>query len=150
MNLHHINLIIKREYLERLRSPGFIIGSVLGIVGIVGLSFAPALLQLISQEKALKIAIVDPRNLIYPYLPQGNSQQPTPAPQAGLEQAAIPSTGVRMVFVKAAPADPVVLSDRVKQGKLGAYIVVQGDRASDVTLQLHTKDRPDAATSSGI
>ena len=27
MNIRHVRLIIKREYLEKLRSPGFIIGN---------------------------------------------------------------------------------------------------------------------------
>ncbi len=159
MNLHHINLIIRREFLERLRSPGFIIGTILGIVGIVGLSFAPALLQLIGQETTLKIAVVDPHNLIYPYLPQGNDQQPASTPQAaagqsanpaGVEQAAGASTGARLAFLKADLSDPAVLSDRIKQGKLGAYVVVQGDKATDVTFQMHAKDRPDAVTSSRV
>ena len=45
MNLRHIRLIIKREYVEKLRSPGFIIGTILGIAVFMGLSFLPILFK---------------------------------------------------------------------------------------------------------
>ena len=69
MNFRHIQLIIKREYLEKLRSPGFIIGTIGGVLVIVGLSFLPLLLKAFDQGP-MKIAVVDPHNLVYPYIPQ--------------------------------------------------------------------------------
>ena len=144
MNLHHIALIIKREYLERLRSPGFIIGTILGVLGIAGLSFAPTLLQAISQETTLKVAIVDPRNLVFPYLPKETGESSAPTDQSGASLTA------RMQLNKADTDDTKVLSDRIRDGKLGAYVVVSGTKASNIGFELHTKDRPATVTSSRL
>ena len=106
MNLTHIRLILKREYTTRLRSPGFIIGTILGVVGIVGLAFVPILLNLLDQGSSLKMAVVDPHNIIFPYLPvTTGTPLPTPTPvPVSLSQPALPlSTGVR--FSRATTTD---------------------------------------------
>jgi ABC-2 type transport system permease protein len=149
MNLHHISLIIKREFMERLRSPGFIIGTVLGIIGIAGLSFVPALLSLISQETTLKVAVLDRRDLIYPYIPQETATPTVRNNAPGAEQADA-ALSARVVFLRADTDDETVLSERVKQGKLAAYVIVQGDRASNARFELHSKDRPSTITSSRL
>ena len=149
MNLHHINLVIKREFIERLRSPGFIIGTILGFIGIAGLSFIPVVLDLISQETTLKVVIVDQRDLIYPYIPKDSATPVAANAQPGAAEAEA-ALSARVQFIKSDTTDEKVLSDRIRQGKIGAYVVIEGDRASDASFILHAKDRPSTTTSSRL
>jgi ABC-2 type transport system permease protein len=149
MNLRHIRLIIKREYMERLRSPGFIIGTVLGIVGIAALAFLPQLLSLLDRDNAQKIAIVDSRNLIYPYLPV-SSGSATPQAQAPDPTGGTPSLTTQLQFLRADTHDPEELSQQVRDGKIAGYVTVEGERASNARLTLHAKDRPSPVTNSRL
>src|SRR6516165_5430177 len=92
MNLRNIGLVLKREYLQRLRSPAFIIGTVLGVVALVALAFLPSLLNLLNQQSSPKVAVVDPKNLIYPYLPIQTGPTPTPVPTS-VAQTSLPVAG---------------------------------------------------------
>ena len=134
MNLRHIKLVIKREFMERLRSPGFIIGTILGVIGIAGLSFIPTLLSLIGQETALKVVLVDRRDLIYSYIPKDSATTTSGniEPGATSTDAAL---SARIIFSRADTDNESVLSDRVKQGKIGAYVVVSGDKASNASFE---------------
>jgi ABC-2 type transport system permease protein len=146
VNLRHIQLIIKREYVEKLRSPGFIIGTIGGVLVIVGLSFLPLLLKAFDQGP-MKIAVVDPHSLIYPYIPQTTgAEQPAPAPAPAGGQPGVPSQSAVLAFSKADTTDVSALSERVKQGKISAFVTVEGDRASDVTFKIYAKDKPGPAT----
>jgi ABC-2 type transport system permease protein len=149
VNLRHIQLILKREYLQRIKSPGFIIGTILGVVGIVALGFLPALLGLLDQQSTLKVAVVDPRNLIYRYLPENTGPEPTVVPGNGLPQSTLPlSSGIK--FSKADTADQAVLSERVRKEEIDAYVTVEGSRAADVAFVYHGKDRPSATASARL
>src|SRR4029079_17686996 len=101
MNWRHIRLIIKREYLDRFRSPSFAIGTALGVIGIIALSFLPQLFQAINQETTMRVVIVDKHNLIYPYLLRGNGLTPTPqpAPDAGTDPQSA-TLSARILFVR--------------------------------------------------
>jgi ABC-2 type transport system permease protein len=149
MNLRHVWLIIKREYLERFRSSGFIIGTLLGIVGLAGLSFLPALFELLEEQSAMKVAVVDTRSIIYPYIPDPGSIGAAPADPASAQAQAQQGTA-RLQFIKADTEDEEELSRQVTDGKIGAYVVVQGESASDVVLELHSKERPSITTSQRI
>jgi ABC-2 type transport system permease protein len=149
MNLRHIALITKREYNQRLRSPGFIIGTILGVVGFLALAFLPSLIKLLDETSNQKIAIVDPKNLIFPYLPINTGPVPTPDPGSGLSQPGVPiSAGVQ--FVKTDTTDLNVLSAQVRSGALGAYIIVEGDSPSDVNFRYQGKDRPSQTVSARL
>ena len=143
MNFRHIQLIIKREYVEKLRSPGFIIGTIGGVLVIVGLSFLPLLLKAFDQGP-MRIAVVDPHNLVYPYIPQTTgTEQPALGPSG---QPGVPSQLAVIVFSRAGTRDLSALSERVKQGKISAFVTVEGDRASDATFKIYAKDKPGPAT----
>jgi ABC-2 type transport system permease protein len=149
MNLRHIQLILKREYLQRIKSPGFIIGTILGVVGIVALGFLPTLLGLLDQQSTLKVEVVDPRDLIYRYLPENTGPVPTVAPGNGLPQSTLPlSSGIK--FSKADTTDLAVLSERVRKEEIDAYVTVEGSRAADVSFVYHGKDRPGATASARL
>ena len=56
--------IARREYTERIKQKGFIIGTVLGVLLIVGLSFMFVVFGLISSTFTTSIAIVAPNNKV--------------------------------------------------------------------------------------
>ncbi|MEO8286401.1 MAG: ABC transporter permease [Chloroflexota bacterium] len=147
MNFNHIRLVVKREYLQRVRVPGFIIGTVLGVFGIVALAFLPTFLNLLDNQSATRVAVVDPRNIIFPYLPVQTSPTPTPAPSS---QQNVPSISTGLNFSKADTEDQTVLSQRITDGKLDAYVVVNGDNADNATYTFHAKDRPGTTTSTQL
>lgn len=149
MNLRHIRLIMKREYMERLRSPGFIIGTVLGMLLFAGLSFLPQLLKVLDQQSSQKIAVVDPRNLVFPYIPKDTGTLPISTQAESSDQPQTP-LDVKINFVRADSASEQTLSEEIRQGKINAYITVQGDRASSVSLTYHAKDRPSALVSARV
>jgi len=150
MNLRHIKLILKREYVQRIKSPGFIIGTILGVLSIAALSFLPALLSLLDQQGTLDVAVVDPRGLVYRYLPQdGGEPTPTPIATSPLSQAPQPlSSGVN--FINAGTTSPADLSAQVKAETIDAYLIVQGERASDVSFTYHGKERPSSVVSARL
>ncbi|MFL5733491.1 MAG: ABC transporter permease [Chloroflexia bacterium] len=145
MNFRKILLIIKREYMEKLKSPGFAIGTIGGVVVIVGLSFLPMLLQLLDQGPT-RVVVVDPRNLIYEYIPQTEAtDQSAPAPGVG-GQAAAPSQASVIKFSKADTEDVNELSRRAREDKISAFVAVEGDRPSNVQFTIYAKDKPSPAT----
>lgn len=150
MNLRHIKLILKREYVQRIKSPGFIIGTILGVLSIAALSFLPALLSLLDQQGTLDVAVVDPRGLVYRYLPQdGGEPTPTPIATSPLSQAPQPlSSGVN--FINVGTTSPADLSTQVKAETIDAYLIVQGERASDVSFTYHGKERPSSVVSARL
>src|SRR3954471_9692027 len=127
MNIRHVRLIIKREYIEKLRSPGFIIGTVLGVLLFAGLSFLPQLLKVFDQPTTQKIAVVDPRNLIYPYIPKLTPTRVAPVAQQPGSASQVPTpSAVTIVFSRANRLSEQALSDEVKGGRLDAFITVEG------------------------
>lgn len=149
MNIHHVRLILVREYVQRVRNPTFIIGTVLGVLGIAALAFLPAVIDYFDRQNATKIAIVDPNNLIYPYLPKTTGATPTPLPGGAASQSTLPlSSGIQ--FTRADTVDEKVLSQRVNTGSLTAYLVVEGTRASNATFLYHGKDRPSTVLSARL
>ena len=144
MRLRNIQLVLKREYLQRVRSPGFIIGTVVGALGLVALSFVPALFSLLNQSSAAKVAVVDPNNLVYPYLEV--LSRPTPTPLAGQPEIGTTPTGLSLTqsirFVKAETDDQQALAEQVEKGDIQAYLVVRGDKPSNATFTYYAQDRP--------
>ncbi len=53
-------LLVSRDYLTRVRSRGFIIGTILGVLGILALSFIPVLGRLLGNLFSTSIALVGP------------------------------------------------------------------------------------------
>lgn len=131
-----------------MKSPGFIIGTILGVVGFLALSFLPSLFKLLDSQSIQKIAIVDTKDIIYPYLPINAGPTPTPDPATGTLQGAPVSAGIN--FSKANTTDLNVLSDQVNRGALSAYVIVEGDHPSNVTFRYQSKDRPGQALSARL
>jgi ABC-2 type transport system permease protein len=142
MNFRNLLLVLKREYLQRVRSPGFIIGTVVGILGLAALAFVPALISLLDQSSTAKVAVVDRNDIVYSTLELLSKPTPTPvpgstpAPQTGL------SVGSPIRFSKATTTDPAALDAQVSNGDITAYLIVEGDKASTATFTYHAKNRP--------
>lgn|SRR5688500_17339369 len=148
MNLRHILLILRREYTQRIKSPGFIIGTIIGVVSIAALSLLPTLFAVLDRQGTLNVAIVDPNGLIYRYLPE-RVGTPTPAQSSATSpDAGKLSSGVN--FSLADTTDQNELTDRVQTDDIHAYIVVTGTRASNVGFIYHGKDRPSAVASAKL
>ncbi|MDQ1522931.1 MAG: hypothetical protein QOE47_855, partial [Pyrinomonadaceae bacterium] len=58
-------VIIRREYLGRLRTKGFVISSVLGPLIMIGFTVVPGLLITMQTSSAMKVAVVDLTGKMY-------------------------------------------------------------------------------------
>jgi ABC-2 type transport system permease protein len=68
MNLHIINVIIKREYLNRVKKKSFIWITLLGPVFFAAIALLPSIIMFATKEEAKKVAVVDESGLVLPYL----------------------------------------------------------------------------------
>ena len=68
MNLHIVNIIIKREYLTRVKKMSFIITTFLVPILFAALCMLPSLIMLMAKEEAKKIAVVDQSGIVMPFL----------------------------------------------------------------------------------
>jgi len=57
--------IIKREFKTKILTKGFIIGTILGPILILGIVFGPAYFMTLSEEKTQKIAVVDETGILF-------------------------------------------------------------------------------------
>lgn len=68
MNFHKLSLIIKREFVTRVRTKGFIISTLLAPLGILLLFVIPIGLQLLDSDTQPRVGVVDYTNRIGPRL----------------------------------------------------------------------------------
>ena len=68
MNLHIINIIIKREYLTRVKKKSFIITTFLVPVLFAVLCTLPTFIMMMAKEESKKIAVVDDSGIVMPFL----------------------------------------------------------------------------------
>ncbi|MEP6776284.1 MAG: hypothetical protein ABJA50_11885, partial [Chloroflexota bacterium] len=129
MNFRNLLLILRREYLQRVRSPGFIIGTVVGILGLAALAFVPAVLGLLDQGSTAKVAVVDQHDIVYSTLELLSKPTPTPVPGStnSAAQTGLPA-GPPIKFSKATSTDPIALDAQVAGGEITAYLIVEGDK----------------------
>ncbi|MBR1576451.1 MAG: ABC transporter permease [Bacteroidales bacterium] len=68
MNLRTINIIIRREYLNRVRKKSFLIITFLVPILFVGIAILPTLIMMGTKESSKDIAVVDKSGIVLPYL----------------------------------------------------------------------------------
>jgi len=61
-------VLIQREYGERVRNKTFIVSTIIGLIVILGLSFAPAIMDKIKSADKSKITILEQTGQVTPYL----------------------------------------------------------------------------------
>lgn len=71
--MHKIVTIIKREIMTKVFTRGFIVGTVLGPIFMIGISFGPAFFMSLSEEKSMSLVIVDHTDQLSPHLPDAFS-----------------------------------------------------------------------------
>jgi ABC-2 type transport system permease protein len=124
-------LIIKREYVTRVKTKGFVIGTL--IVPLIGIGFTSLIVFLVGHQsnQALRLAIID------------NAGGLAPSVVGGLD-AKLPSGQPMYVVTETIdrPASPSDIQDglraRINSGALDAYLVIPKDL--DKSAELHTKN----------
>src|SRR5437667_5412516 len=150
--------IIKREYIQRVRSRMFLFTTILGPVMLLVFSVVPAFIFNIKAGKDTRVAIVDLTGRLYDRVSdsilRADSEQPAPSPSAGsqLEGKFGPEAGKRSFEAVKAASEvrfQVERSDlhgsleqtesdlnaRVKNGYLDGYLVIPADVLEAGTVQ---------------
>ncbi len=68
MNLNIINIIIKREYLNRVKKKSFLLVTFLGPIFFAAMCILPTVIMLATKEESKKIAVCDESGIVLPYL----------------------------------------------------------------------------------
>jgi ABC-2 type transport system permease protein len=68
MNLRTINIIIRREYLNKVKKKSFLIITFLVPILFVALCILPTLIMMGAKESAKDIAVVDKSGIVLPFL----------------------------------------------------------------------------------
>jgi ABC-2 type transport system permease protein len=128
--MRRLFVLVKREYLERVRTKAFVIGTILGPLLMGGLTVIPGLLMS-RGGKPLRIAVVDVG---------GQLGAPVEAALAAKEH-----NGQKRFIVE--PAGPGSTEEREKQskegvlaGKLDGYLVLPGDALSKSEVSYYGKN----------
>ena len=119
--------IIKREYLQRVRSKWFVFGTVLAPVFLVGMMVLPIILESRSEEARRNIVLVDETGVL------GEKMIPR------LEEAGFTvRTGP--------PGSEATLGEEVGTGDLGAFIVLREEALTRGRAEYHGKEGPGTIT----
>ncbi len=73
MNLHTIGIIIRREYLNRVKKKSFLLITFLAPVLFAALCTLPTIIMLKAKEEAKEIAVVDASGIVMPLLKDGET-----------------------------------------------------------------------------
>ena len=68
MKLHTIGIVIRREYLNRVKKKSFLVTTFIVPILMAALCIVPVVLMMNSKEKTKKIAVVDQSGIVMPYL----------------------------------------------------------------------------------
>lgn len=86
VDLRKLFIIIKREYLTRVRTKAFIITTILIPIGLLAILAAPVLLQFLDSDTTYEIVIKDESNQVYPRLAEMDSVRYTNAGDRTVEE----------------------------------------------------------------
>ncbi len=119
--------IMKREYLQRVRSRWFVIGTVLAPVLLIGGMAIPIFLETRSQESRRNVALIDETGVL--------AGRVTP----GLTEAGF-------TIRPEVPGSESALQDEVKAGGLGGFIVLREAALSRGRVEYHGREGPGTIT----
>jgi ABC-2 type transport system permease protein len=126
MNL--VWLLIRREFVERVRQRSFIVGTLIGMVGIICFSFLPLLLAQFAKSTATHIAVIAPD-----------------AASAAATARSLSHTGDRIDVLSMrsrGPALPPALRAEVQIGKYDAALVGYRDAQGHLGFAYYPKSSP--------
>ena len=131
--MRKLGLIVKREYLTRVKTKGFVIGTL--AVPLLGLAFCLLIIFLVNHksENSLRIAVVDNSAGLGESIEQGlNGKLENGKPEFVIEQTV------------SHPADSEAvqkdLRDKINAGTLDAYLVIPADNAQSFELHMRNPD----------
>jgi ABC-2 type transport system permease protein len=129
--MRKLRLIVKREYISRVKTKGFVIGTL--IVPLLGIGFTLLIVFLVGHQssQSVRLAIVDNAGGIAPSVARGLDKK---LPD-GRPQFAISETIERPASADAAQDG---LRAKINSGALDAYLVIPSDLSQSV--ELHTKN----------
>ncbi len=130
-------LIVRREFNHRVRSRGFLLITVIGLLAIVGLSFAPSLIDSATGGKELSLVVADRTGKGF----YGRLLAELPD--------RLPGGGLRYLLLESSAPTPD-LETQVRQGMFDGYILISADPARSGASQAYesivsTKDALPAA-----
>jgi ABC-2 type transport system permease protein len=119
--------VIKREYLQRVRSKWFVFGTVVAPVFLVGMMVLPIILETRSEEARRNVALVDETGVL--------AEAVTPR----LEEAGF-------TIRPEAHGTEETLRSEVEEGELGGFIVLREDALTRGRVEYHGKEGPGTIT----
>ncbi len=125
--------IIKREFLTRVKTKGFVIGTLLLPVFILFATFAPALLTQLNKESNRKIAVIDYSDQLYAPLKK-NFESRKEGKNAVFNLEKVTATRENLAETKQN------LSQRVKKKDLDAFIVIPQNIFKENSFELYAKN----------
>ena len=122
--------VVRREYLERVRSKAFVISTVLGPLIMAGLILVPAFVMSKQRGRALRVTVLDATGQLRERI------------EASLQER--PSGAQRFAFVPPAAGDPAELQKslhaKVQKDELDAYLVLPADVLKTSRVEYHGKN----------
>jgi ABC-2 type transport system permease protein len=129
--MHKLWLIIKREYVTRVKTKGFVIGTL--IVPLIGIAFTLFIVSMVGHQstQATRLALVDQVGGIAPVIAADlQAKQVNGKPQFNIDESI------------EKPADPDALQERLRArinaGGLDGYLMIPRDLTK--STELHTKN----------
>ena len=121
--------LVRKEFLQRVRSKGFWIGTLALPVLFVGFSFLPGLFMNLSAGKARKVVVVDLTRRLEPVLSRDTAD-------ARLKLEVVPADSGRLSSLR------TELAERIKKGEIDAALLVPADaiRSGKSRVELYAKN----------
>ncbi|HEY9404571.1 MAG TPA: ABC transporter permease [Pyrinomonadaceae bacterium] len=167
-------VIIRREYLGRLRTKGFVISSVLGPLLMIGFTVVPGLLISMQTGEATKVAVVDLTGKMYEGVREsiltnrdgeggedgGRKNKPPPTAAAPDREAQMSQVSkalgahyeVEQVSPGGRPLEEIKgeLNTRVRKGELGVYVVLPEKILEEGRAEYYGRNVSDPITTSQL
>jgi ABC-2 type transport system permease protein len=166
-------IIIKREYLQRIRTKGFIISCLLGPILMVGFTVVPGLLFSIKTGEPTKVAVVDLTGKLYTGVRESiltNREQEKEASKQQVASTSLPPTadtdaqmrqvakalGTHYEVEQVKPGGRALeeikneLNARVRKGELGVYIVLPEKILEEGRAEYYGRNVSDPITTSQL
>jgi ABC-2 type transport system permease protein len=123
--------VLRREYVERVRSKAFLISTVLGPLIMAGLVLVPALVMKKQGARTLRVTIVDGTGSLYARIEEALARR---------KSAGQPRFAVSMARPGTPEATPEELRSAVLTGRIDGYLVLPPDILATSRLEYHGKN----------
>jgi ABC-2 type transport system permease protein len=122
-------VVFKKEYLQKVKSLGFWLSTIVLPVFMVGIMIVPMLLMT-RQKPTLTVTVVDPAGVVLPALLAAQEERAQAAKSANAQpggRSMDRQTEVEIVFRKSAGESPEALQKKVEERAIDGYLVVPED-----------------------